>query len=31
LAYRNFPDATIVAFRNGKIIKLERALRSMKK
>jgi len=31
VAYRNFPDATIVAFRNGKVIKLERALRSLKK
>lgn len=29
-AYRSFPDATIVAFRNGKILKLERALRMMK-
>jgi len=24
---RNFPDATVVPFRNGKIIPLERALR----
>ena len=31
LATRNFPDATIVAFRNGKIIKLEKALRMKKK
>jgi phospholipid/cholesterol/gamma-HCH transport system substrate-binding protein len=30
-ATRNFPDATIIAFRNGKIIKLERALRMKKK
>lgn len=30
-AFRNFPDASIVAFRNGKIVKLEKALRSMKK
>jgi phospholipid/cholesterol/gamma-HCH transport system substrate-binding protein len=30
-ATRNFPDATIVAFRNGKIIKLEKALRMKKK
>jgi len=31
LATRNFPDATIVAFKNGKIIKLEKALRMKKK
>ncbi len=31
IATRNFPDASIVAFRQGKIIKLEKALRMMKK
>ncbi|MFZ5430874.1 MAG: MlaD family protein [Bacteroidota bacterium] len=29
-AYRNFPDATIVAFRDGKNIRLERALRQLR-
>lgn len=29
-AYRNFPDASIIAFRDGKVIKLERALRMLK-
>lgn len=29
-AYKNFPDATIVAFRDGKNIKLERALKQLK-
>lgn len=31
LATRNFPESSIVAFRDGKIIKLEKALRMMKK
>ena len=30
-AVRNFPEASVVAFREGKIIKLEKALRMMKK
>lgn len=30
LAYRNFPDASIIAFRDGKVIKLERALRMLR-
>lgn len=29
-AIRQFPDASVVAFRNGKLIKLEKALRSLK-
>lgn len=29
-ALRKFPDATIVAFRNGRLIKLERALKSLR-
>lgn len=29
-AYRNFPDASIIAFRDGKVIKLERALRLLR-
>ncbi len=29
-AQKNFPDATVVAFRNGRLIKLERALKMMK-
>ena len=29
-AYRQFPDATIVAFKDGKNIKLERALRQLR-
>jgi phospholipid/cholesterol/gamma-HCH transport system substrate-binding protein len=29
-AQKKFPDATVVAFRNGRLIKLERALRSLK-
>jgi len=29
-AYRNFPDASIIAFRDGKVIKLERALKILK-
>jgi phospholipid/cholesterol/gamma-HCH transport system substrate-binding protein len=29
-AYRNFPDATIVAFKDGKNIRLERALRQLR-
>ncbi len=28
-AQENFPDATVVAFRNGRLIKLERALKSL--
>jgi phospholipid/cholesterol/gamma-HCH transport system substrate-binding protein len=28
-AQKKFPDATVVAFRNGRLIKLERALRSL--
>jgi phospholipid/cholesterol/gamma-HCH transport system substrate-binding protein len=28
-ARKNFPDATIVAFKNGKLIKLEKALKSL--
>jgi phospholipid/cholesterol/gamma-HCH transport system substrate-binding protein len=31
IAQRNFPDATIVAYKDGKEIKLEKALRLMKK
>lgn len=31
LATRDFPESSIVAFRDGKIIKLEKALRMMKK
>ncbi|MBN1925276.1 MAG: hypothetical protein JW798_05515, partial [Prolixibacteraceae bacterium] len=27
---KNFPDATIVAFRNGRLIKLEKALKSLR-
>lgn len=30
-AHRNFPDATIVAFREGKIIPLDKAMRLLKK
>lgn len=30
-AIKNFPDATIVAFRNGRLIKLERALKLLQK